>query len=106
MTFLTAASLPGPTRPPTCSRERPAAMSPALLADCAVSSFGRHEGHGLVECGAAAVCDLLARRPGLAQVDSLWVGSARPGESQGWESGLAAAIAQSVGLGGCPATDV
>jgi len=81
-------------------------MSPALLADCAVGPFGRHEGHGLVECGAAAVADLLARHPGLTEVDSLWVGSARPGESHGWESGLAAAIAQSAGLGGCPATDV
>ena len=81
-------------------------MSPALLADCALSPFGRHEGHGLVDCGATVVCDLLARHPGLTEVDSLWAGSARPGESQGWESGLAAAIAQSAGLGGCPATDV
>jgi acetyl-CoA acetyltransferase len=81
-------------------------VSPALLADCAVSTFGRHEGHGLVECGAAMVCELLARHPGLTEMDSLWVGSARPGESHGFESGLAAAIAQSAGLGGRPATDV
>jgi acetyl-CoA acetyltransferase len=81
-------------------------MSPALLADCAVSPFGRHEGHGLVECGAAVVCELRARYPELTEVDSLWVGAARPGETEGWESGLAAAIAQAAALGGCPATDV
>lgn len=106
MTFRKVGSLPGPARRRGCTRERPVAVSPALLADCEVSSFGRHEGHGLVECGAAVVCDLLTRHPGLTEVDSLWVGSARPGESQGWESGLAAAIAQSAGLGGCSATDV
>jgi acetyl-CoA acetyltransferase len=71
-----------------------------------VTPFGRHEGHGLVECGASVLCELLARHPRLTAVDSLWAGSARPGESQGWESGLAAAIAQAAGLGGCAATDV
>jgi acetyl-CoA acetyltransferase len=81
-------------------------MSRVLLADCALTPFGRHDGHGLVACGAGVVAELRRRYPELTVVDSLWVGSARPGETEGWESGLAAAVAQAAGLGGCPATDV
>jgi acetyl-CoA acetyltransferase len=83
-----------------------AQLQAALLADCEVRPFGRHSGHGLVECGALAVSALRDRHPQLTSADSLWVGSARPGESEGWESGLGAAIAQAAGLGGTPATDV
>jgi acetyl-CoA acetyltransferase len=81
-------------------------VSTAFLADTAVEPFGRHAGHGLVACAAAAVRRLREQHPGLTAVDALWVGSARPGESEGWESGLAAAVAQATGLGGVAATDV
>jgi acetyl-CoA acyltransferase len=81
-------------------------MTRALVADCEVLPFGRHQGHGLVACGARAVAALRRRHPLLDSVDSLWAGCARPGEAEGWESGLAVAIAQASGLGGCAATDV
>jgi acetyl-CoA acetyltransferase len=78
----------------------------AWLVDTEVTPFGRHEGHGLVACAAFALVELLRRHPGLDTVDALWLGSARPGESEGWESGLGVAVARAAGLAGVPATDV
>lgn len=78
----------------------------AWLVDTEVTPFGRHEGHGLVACAASALVAMLRRHPALDSVDSLWLGSARPGESEGWESGLGVAVARAAGLPGVPATDV
>jgi acetyl-CoA acetyltransferase len=80
------------------------------LVDTEVSAFGRHTGHGLVDCAGVAVHSLVARHAAVDRVQSLWLGSARPGESDGWESGLGVAVARAAGLGGeqrsIAATDV
>jgi acetyl-CoA acetyltransferase len=81
-------------------------MSVVLVADSEVSEFGKHEDHGLVECAASVVSALVDRTDGLSAVDSLWVGAARPGESEGWESGLAIAVAEASGLQLRSGTDV
>jgi acetyl-CoA acetyltransferase len=78
-----------------------------VVVDSEVSDFGRHQGHGAVDCAATVAEPLLARNGDLAaRVDLIVAGAGRVATSDGIASGLAQLIGARVGLAATPGVEV
>lgn len=77
------------------------------VVDSEVSPFGRHSGHGAVDCAVSVVAPLLARNPALAaRIGLVVTGAARVATSDGISSGLSQLVAGRVGLRTTPGLEV